>query len=82
MWLVSQGERPRRLDEPPLSDWAWKLIQSCWAQGASERPEMKDVAEMMTAARANEARNLNLDSDGHPLPTLLSILKAKKVRES
>ena len=82
MWLVSRGERPRRLDEPPLSEWAWKLIQSCWIQEASKRPEMKDVVERMTAARANEARNLNLDSDGHPFATLLSMLKDKKVRQS
>ena len=42
--LISEGTRPHRRDEPPLNDKAWKLIQSCWAEVASERPDMEDVA--------------------------------------
>ena len=82
MQLVVQGERPRRLDEPPLSDWAWNLIQSCWDQEASKRPRMKDVVERMMDVHANEAGNLNPDPDSHSFPCLLSILKDKKVRKS
>lgn len=82
MQLVIQGERPRRLDEPLLSDWTWNLIQSCWVQEASKRPGMKDVVERMIDVRANEAWNLNPDSDGQPFLSLLSILKDKKVRQS
>jgi hypothetical protein len=79
--LVVQGERSPRLDEPPLSDYAWKLIQSCWDHEASERPAMKDVVDRMMAA-PNETRNLILDSDSHSLPSLLFILRYKKVRQS
>lgn len=82
MQLIVQGERSPRLAEPPLSDWAWNLIQSSWVQEASRRPGMKDVAERMMDVRANEAWNLDPDSDGHPFLSLLSILKDKKVRKS
>ena len=47
--LILKGMRPDRHNEPPLNDEAWKLIQWCWAQVASERPRMKDVAEWMMA---------------------------------
>ena len=67
MRLVSRGERPPRLDKPRLSDWAWELIQSCWAQDALKRPAMKNVVESMMTI---------LDS----FPVFLSWLKDKKVR--
>ena len=41
--LILRGELPPRCDEPPLSDDAWSLIQSCWARQASKRPAMKDI---------------------------------------
>ena len=47
MLHIFQGMRPPRRDEPPFSDKAWELIQCCWVEEASERPEMKDVAEWM-----------------------------------
>ena len=47
--LISKGTRPHRHNEPLLNDEAWKLIQRCWVQVASERPEMKAVAEWMMA---------------------------------
>ena len=47
--LISQGMRPPRCDEPPLSDYAWELIQCCWAQDASERPGMRNATEWMIA---------------------------------
>jgi hypothetical protein len=50
--LISQGTRPHRRDEPALNDETWQLIQYCWAQMASERPGMKDVAEWMGAIRS------------------------------
>lgn len=46
--LVSRGILPPRLDEPPLSDRAWSVIQSCWMRQASKRPRMKDVMLSMT----------------------------------
>ena len=69
MWLVSRGERPPRLDEPPLSDWAWKLMQICWVREALKRPAMNDVVERMMTI---------LD----PFAVLLSWLKDKKVQQS
>ena len=71
MWLVSRGKRPPRLDEPPLSDWAWKLIESCWVNETWSRPAMKDIVERMMAP-IQETRNFILSS-------LLSILRDKKV---
>ena len=68
MWLVNRGERPPRLDKPSLSNWAWKLVQNCWAQDALERPAMKDVMERMTIF--------------DPLPVSISWLKYKKVRQN
>ena len=47
MKLIFDGTRPLRRDAPPLNDNAWELIQRCWAENASERPGMKDVAELM-----------------------------------
>ena len=44
---VSRGERPPRLDYPPLSDDAWKLIHKCWAHDKRLRPGIRDVVKMM-----------------------------------
>lgn len=49
---VSQGERPPRLNKPPLSDEAWKLIHRCWVKEVSKRPMMKDIANRMRAWRS------------------------------
>ena len=49
MKLVSRGKRPPRLDKPPLSDKAWKLIKRCWVKEAVRRPAMEDVVEKMMA---------------------------------
>jgi hypothetical protein len=76
--LVSRRTRAPR---PPLSDWAWKLIQSCWVRETSRRPAMKDVVERMMVAQ-NVTPNLIPNSGGHPIPSLLSILRDKKVRQS
>ena len=65
MKLVSRGKRPPRLDKPPLSDKAWKLIKRCWVKEAARRPAMEDVVEKMMAWRSVIARHL--DSDHGPL---------------
>ena len=52
MKLVSRGKRPPRLDKPPLSDKAWKLIKRCWVKEAMRRPAMEDVVEKMMAWRS------------------------------
>ena len=69
MRLVSRGELPPRLNEPPLSNEAWNLIQRCWTREASKRPTMKRIAEKMVTI---------ID----PFPSFISILKNKKVRQS
>jgi hypothetical protein len=68
MTLVSRGVRPPRLDDPPLKDEAWELIKRCWAMIPSERPAIKDIADMMMS-----------DPDRHPLLFLLFVLKDWKV---
>ncbi|KAF8339481.1 kinase-like domain-containing protein, partial [Amanita rubescens] len=47
MRLISHGDRPSRREEPPLSDAAWELIQSCWVANAAKRPTIEDIAEKM-----------------------------------
>ena len=46
---VSSGKRPPRLNKPPLSDKAWKLIKRCWASEAIRRPAMENILERMMA---------------------------------
>ena len=48
---VSKGERPPRLDDPPLSDNAWGLIHQCWAHDKWKRPGIRDVVETMKSWR-------------------------------
>ncbi|KAF8335275.1 kinase-like domain-containing protein [Amanita rubescens] len=50
--LVSRGKRPPRLDKPPLSDRAWKLIKRCWVKEAVRRPAMEDIVEKIMAWRS------------------------------
>ena len=52
MKRVSKGERPPRLNKPPLSDEAWKLIHRCWVKEISKRPTMKDIGNRMRAWRS------------------------------
>ncbi|KAF8676698.1 hypothetical protein AX14_004845 [Amanita brunnescens Koide BX004] len=47
MKLVCAGDRPPRLDEPPLCDRAWHLIQWCWESEASMRPAIENVTKSM-----------------------------------
>lgn len=74
--LVSKGELPPRLDEPPLSDGAWDLIQSCWIKQAADRPAIKEVLERMEAIL-----KMQRNSDRRPLLSLLSILREREVRQ-
>ncbi|KAF8332872.1 kinase-like domain-containing protein, partial [Amanita rubescens] len=46
--LVTRCVLPPRLDEPPLSDGAWDIIQRCWTRETSKRPKMRDVVERLT----------------------------------
>ncbi|KAF8700273.1 hypothetical protein AX14_000817 [Amanita brunnescens Koide BX004] len=66
--LISRGELPPRCDEPPLSDDAWSMIQSCWARQASKRPAMKDIVKWMRTTP---------DTDSYSLRLLLCMLKDK-----
>ena len=68
-WLASSGVLPPRRDDPPLSNVAWNLIQCCWMRDPSERPAMKDIPERIIAIIS-------------PIPSLLCILKDRKVRQS
>lgn len=42
---VTRGERPPRLDNPPLNDDTWKLMHLCWAHDKRLRPGIRDVVE-------------------------------------
>ncbi|KAF8339473.1 kinase-like domain-containing protein, partial [Amanita rubescens] len=49
LFLVSQGVRPPRLVEQPLSDGAWDVIQRCWVREPLKRSRMNNVVESMIA---------------------------------
>ena len=44
---VRSGQRPRRLDQPPLDERAWHLIERCWHMEPARRPSMDDVVQTM-----------------------------------
>ena len=48
---ICQRERPPRLDDPPLSDDAWRLIHQCWAHEKWKRPGIRDVVKIMKSWR-------------------------------
>ncbi|KZP21627.1 kinase-like protein [Athelia psychrophila] len=41
--LICSGKRPKRPDEPILTDECWDIINLCWGESASARPTAKDV---------------------------------------
>ena len=45
--LVIKGRRPDRLRDPPLSDVAWSLIETCWDQDPGRRPSIDEVVDTM-----------------------------------
>ncbi|KAF8314396.1 kinase-like domain-containing protein [Amanita rubescens] len=45
--LVTRCVLPPRLDEPPLSDGVWDIIQRCWTRETSKRPKMRDVMNLL-----------------------------------
>ncbi|KAF8351953.1 WD40-repeat-containing domain protein [Amanita rubescens] len=47
--LIFRGILPPRLNEPPLSDGAWDMIQRCWIRKPSERLRIKGVVQRMMA---------------------------------
>ena len=47
MKAVTRGERPPRLNNPPLNDDAWKLVYQCWAHDKRLRPEIGDVVKFL-----------------------------------
>jgi hypothetical protein len=61
MALVVRDERPDRLNEPPLSDGAWKVIQLCWAMEPGKRPKMKDVIDSLIAMLISQSISLSTD---------------------
>jgi hypothetical protein len=67
--LLSRGSHPPRQPEPPLSDGAWELIQSCWVREASKRPGIEEVTDIMISRFM--ARQLAAQ---HPLPYPISFI--------
>ena len=53
MRLVSRRKRPIRLEMPPLSDKAWKLIKRCWVQEAVRRPAMENIVKKIMTWRSS-----------------------------
>ncbi|KAF8332885.1 kinase-like domain-containing protein [Amanita rubescens] len=70
MTLVTRGTRPPRIEEPFLSDVAWKMIQRCWVQEPSQRPRMKDVTESMDMSESASLSSLNYEIRRDTSPTL------------
>ena len=73
MALVIQGNRPSRLDDPPLSDGAWEVIQKCWDREPRKRQGMKNVIDSLVAMSPAKARNYEmLMKEPMPAPPLTS----------
>ena len=65
--VVLQDKRPRRPDEPPLSDGAWQVIQRCWVREPWERPRMKDVIESLNAISSSMSLSTNAQISRFPV---------------
>ena len=61
--LVSRGVRPPRLDEQPLSDRAWDVIQRFWVREPLKRPRMNNVVESMIAMSPSLSAQINADGE-------------------
>jgi hypothetical protein len=57
--LISRGVLPPRLEDQPLSDGAWDVIQRCWAREPLKRPRMKNVVESMTVMSQSLSPQIN-----------------------
>ena len=57
--IIIQNKRPRRPDEPALSDGAWEAIQQCWAREPWKRPRMKNVIENLVATSQSVSLSTN-----------------------
>lgn len=44
------GERPERPPEAMLTDDLWDLVQSAWAEDASERPSVPTIIDLLLRA--------------------------------
>ena len=64
--LVSRGVLPPRLEEQPLSDGAWDVIQRCWAREPLKRPTMNNVVESMTAMSQAVSPQINAEDESLP----------------
>ncbi|KAF8339455.1 kinase-like domain-containing protein [Amanita rubescens] len=64
--LVSRGIRPPRLDDQPMSDGAWDVIQRCWVREPLKRPRMNDVVESMIGMLQSVSPQSNTDDETLP----------------
>ena len=62
MRTVTRGERPPRLNNPPLSDDAWKLMYQCWAHDKRLRPGITEVVETIESWKRPPVHSLSLPS--------------------
>ena len=54
IWKVMNGERPPRPVLEVLDDFLWAVVEECWRQHPSHRPEMEVVVERTTQLSSNE----------------------------
>src|SRR6266550_5370631 len=47
--LITNGERPDRLESPRMEDDTWHLIQKCWEPIPSKRSTIKDIATALAS---------------------------------
>jgi len=46
---VKKGIRAPRLDNPPLTNGGWDVIERCWQQDPEKRPSMEEVMKLMNS---------------------------------
>lgn len=54
IWKVMNGERPPRPALEMQDDSLWALVEECWRQQPSHRPEMEKVVERTTQLSSDE----------------------------
>jgi hypothetical protein len=81
MKSVARGERAPRLEEPPLTDGAWKLIQDCWMQEKTTRPAIEEIVERMIM-QTSELIGNNSNISSTPAELVSSLVQSTRLPES
>ena len=75
-------KHPDRLDEPPLSDGAWEVIQQCWTREPLKRQRMKDVIESLISAISWQSISLSISARVSEHPSTFNSFQEPRRRDT